>query len=105
MSSGAKILSAVEIRKSFKSPGGGMTEVLKGASFDVFENESVSISGESGAGKTTFLNIAAALESPDAGEVHWLGRRIDALSNSAPGRFARGVHGVRVPELLPHSGA
>ena len=21
------------------------------------------------------------------------------------GRFARGVHGVRVPELLPHSGA
>ena len=83
MSSGAKILSAVEIRKSFKSPGGGMTEVLKGASLDVFENESVSISGESGAGKTTFLNIAAALESPDAGEVHWLGRRIDALSNSA----------------------
>lgn len=83
MSSGAKILSAVEIRKSFKSLGGGMTEVLKGASLDVFENESVSISGESGAGKTTFLNIAAALESPDAGEVHWLGRRIDALSNSA----------------------
>ena len=83
MSSGRKILSAVEIRKSFKSPGGGLTEVLKGASLDVFENESVSISGESGAGKTTFLNIAAALESPDAGEVHWLGRRIDALSNSA----------------------
>ena len=31
MSSGRKILSAVEIRKSFKSPGGGLTEVLKGA--------------------------------------------------------------------------
>ena len=35
MSSGRKILSAVEIRKSFKSPGGGLTEVLKGASLDV----------------------------------------------------------------------
>ena len=83
MSRGEKILTATGIRKSFKSPGGGLTEVLKGASLDVFENESVSISGESGAGKTTFLNIAAALEAPDAGEVRWGGRRIDSLSNSA----------------------
>lgn len=83
MSRGEKILTATGIRKSFKLPGGGLTEVLKGASLDVFENESVSISGESGAGKTTFLNIAAALEAPDAGEVRWGGRRIDSLSNSA----------------------
>ena len=61
---------------------GGLTEVLKGASLDVCENESVSICGESGAGKTTFLNIIAGLESPDSGEVLWDGRRIDLLSNS-----------------------
>lgn len=77
-----KILSAVEIRKAFKSPDGGLTEVLKGASLDVCESESVSICGESGAGKTTFLNIIAGLESPDSGEVLWDGRRIDLLSNS-----------------------
>ena len=81
-SANGKILSAVEIRKAFKSPGGGLTEVLKGASLDVCENESVSICGESGAGKTTFLNIIAGLESPDSGEVLWDGRRIDLLSNS-----------------------
>ena len=81
-SANGKILSAVEIRKAFKSPSGGLTEVLKGASLDVCENESVSICGESGAGKTTFLNIIAGLESPDSGEVLWDGRRIDLLSNS-----------------------
>ena len=81
-SANGKILSAVEIRKAFKSPDGGLTEVLKGASLDVCENESVSICGESGAGKTTFLNIIAGLESPDSGEVLWDGRRIDLLSNS-----------------------
>lgn len=81
-SANGKILSAVEIRKAFKSPDGGLTEVLKGASLDVCESESVSICGESGAGKTTFLNIIAGLESPDSGEVLWDGRRIDLLSNS-----------------------
>jgi len=81
-SANGKILSAVEIRKAFKSPDGGLTEVLKGASLDVCESESVSICGESGAGKTTFLNIIAGLESPDSGEVLWNGRRIDLLSNS-----------------------
>lgn len=81
-SANGKILSAVEIRKAFKSPDGGLTEVLKGASLDVCESESVSICGESGAGKTTFLNIIAGLESSDSGEVLWDGRRIDLLSNS-----------------------
>lgn len=81
-SANGKILSAVEIRKAFKSPDGGLTEVLKGASLDVCESDSVSICGESGAGKTTFLNIIAGLESPDSGEVLWDGRRIDLLSNS-----------------------
>lgn len=78
-----KILSAVDVKKFFKSPDGGLTEVLKGASLDVFKNESVSISGESGAGKTTFLNILAGLESATSGAVYWNAERIDKLSNSA----------------------
>ena len=81
-----KILSALEIRKAFKSPDGGKTEVLKGASLDVFAGESVSISGESGAGKTTFLNILAGLESADSGEVFWRCERVDNLPNSRQSR-------------------
>ena len=81
-----KILSALEIRKAFKSPDGGKTEVLKGASLDIFAGESVSISGESGAGKTTFLNILAGLESADSGEVFWRGERVDNLPNSCQSR-------------------
>ena len=76
------VLSAVEIKKSFRSPSGGDTEVLRGASIEISAGESLSISGESGAGKTTFLNILAGLESPTSGKVFWDGKRIDNISNS-----------------------
>lgn len=76
------VLSAIDIKKSFRSPSGSDTEVLRGASIEIYAGESLSISGESGAGKTTFLNILAGLESATSGEVFWDGIRIDNLSNS-----------------------
>lgn len=77
------ILSAKSAYKSFASPSGGAIEVLRGASLDICESESVSLRGESGAGKTTFLNVVACLESPTSGEIFWDGARVDNLSNSA----------------------
>ena len=76
------VLSAIDIKKSFRFPSGSDTEVLRGASIEIYAGESLSISGESGAGKTTFLNILAGLESATSGEVFWDGVRIDNLSNS-----------------------
>ena len=63
--------------------GSNVIKAADDVNFSIGQGEFCVVVGPSGAGKTTFLNIAAALESPDAGEVHWLGRRIDALSNSA----------------------
>jgi len=81
------ILSAKSAYKSFASPSGGAIEVLRGASLDMCESESVSLRGESGAGKTTFLNIVACLESPSSGEIFWDGARVDKLSNSAQAKL------------------
>lgn len=47
----------------------GNHEVLNDFSLQIKENEFVAIIGESGAGKTTILNIISMLEKPNIGEV------------------------------------
>lgn len=75
------VLSARSIEKHF-SNGGREITVLRGADLEVGRGESVSIRGESGTGKTTFLHIAAGLEEVDSGEISWGGERISELSAS-----------------------
>ena len=102
---GETVLRAEGVRKKFRSPDGGFLEVLRGASLSVGRGESVSLRGESGAGKTTFLNILAGLESPSGGEVFWDGARIDNLPNSKQAKLRAGFMGFvfqnycLVPEL------
>lgn len=65
----------IELRniwKGFRGPH-VRTEILKGLSFSLFPRDFVGINGVSGAGKSTFLNVLAALERPDKGEVLWNG--------------------------------
>ncbi len=76
------ILKCDNISKSFKSPNASVIEVLKGISFEMYASESLSLRGESGAGKSTFLNVVSALENVDSGEIFWNGERIDKLSNA-----------------------
>lgn len=102
---GETVLRAEGVRKKFRSPDGGFLEVLRGANLSVGRGESVSLRGESGAGKTTFLNILAGLESPSGGEVFWDGARIDNLPNSKQAKLRAGFMGFvfqnycLVPEL------
>ena len=58
------MFTAAGITKSFRSK-----HVLQGANLAVGPGESVAIVGENGAGKSTFLNIAAGILSPDSGSV------------------------------------
>ncbi|NLH24129.1 MAG: ABC transporter ATP-binding protein [Bacteroidales bacterium] len=60
------MLKADYITKSF-----GSVQVLKGVSLEVAPAEVVCITGASGAGKTTFLQILGTLSLPDSGQV-WI---------------------------------
>ena len=67
--------------RRFKS-GEGYVDVLRGASLCIEKGDTVSIQGESGSGKSTFLNIMAGLDRPDSGFVKW--NSIDLVGYSRP---------------------
>lgn len=57
--------------------------VLRGVDFSIATGEFVSIVGQSGSGKSTLLHLLATLDSPDEGEIHFEGNRIDNLKSRA----------------------
>jgi iron(III) transport system ATP-binding protein len=57
---------------------GGVTAV-DSASLEVAEGELFTLLGPSGCGKTTLLRLVAGFHAPDAGEIHFGARRVDAL--------------------------
>lgn len=60
----------------------GAVEAVAGVDLDVVAGGSVAVMGPSGSGKSTLLHLLAAIERPDAGEVHLGGERIDRLGES-----------------------
>ncbi|NJP40142.1 ABC transporter ATP-binding protein [Oscillospiraceae bacterium HV4-5-C5C] len=62
------IIECLDLKKSF-----GETEVLKGISFYIRNNEFLTLLGPSGCGKTTTLRILGGFEEADAGEVSFEG--------------------------------
>jgi len=63
------VLRANAVSKSYQK-GPEHVHVLENISIELKNKESVAIMGESGAGKSTFLNILGGLLSPSSGSVH-----------------------------------
>ncbi|MBT6958833.1 MAG: ABC transporter ATP-binding protein, partial [Opitutae bacterium] len=78
---GRSVLAAREVVKKFSGPDGSVIEVLNGANLSVSQGESLSIRGESGSGKSTFLNVISWLDQPDGGSVVWDGTEVPRISS------------------------
>jgi len=76
--------SLVRVRglvKNFTS-GTETLYILRGINFDIDEGVSIAVSGQSGSGKSTFLNIIGGLDRSDSGTVEVAGTDITDLSES-----------------------
>ena len=74
------ILELGGVTKSYSSPEGVETPVLRGVDLTLARGESLAIAGPSGCGKSTLLNIIGTLDRPTAGRVVLDGRDVSALS-------------------------
>ena len=76
-------MSVIELKNVSKSYGQGSAKVdaLKDVDFEAQKGEVVLIEGPAGAGKSTFLTIAGALQKPTSGEVFIGG---DNVTNYSP---------------------
>jgi len=78
----AGVLVVNGLRKSYPTPEGTTKSVVAIAQFSVAEKAQVAIKGESGSGKTTFLNLIAGIVKPDAGSIVLNGAELTQLSES-----------------------
>jgi ABC-type lipoprotein export system ATPase subunit len=69
MSAGNDLLRLSGLRKAFPLPDGGSKLIIDVPEFSMGAGESVALRGESGSGKTTFLNLVAGILSPDTGSI------------------------------------
>ena len=81
------MLKLNEVRKSFRTPGGGVLRVLDIPRFAVAAGEQVVLAGKSGSGKTTLLHVVAGLMLPDGGSVEIDGLDIARLHEAGRDRF------------------
>jgi putative ABC transport system ATP-binding protein len=81
------MLAVTDLRKSFLTPEGARTEIVNVAAFAVAAGEQVALRGESGSGKTTFLNLIAGILAADRGRVEIGGAEMTALGESKRDRL------------------
>jgi lipoprotein-releasing system ATP-binding protein len=67
------------VSKSYRSPEGVETPVLRGVDLAIAAGESVAVVGPSGCGKSTLLNLIGTLDRPGAGRILLEGRDVSAL--------------------------
>jgi lipoprotein-releasing system ATP-binding protein len=72
------VLELENVHKSFKHDG-SVIDVLKGVTLLVQPGESIAVTGASGVGKSTLLNIMGALEPPTEGTVKFEDRNVHDL--------------------------
>ena len=96
LSGGKNMKKIIELKNVTKSFDG--ETVLDNINLDIYDNEFVTLLGPSGCGKTTTLRLIGGFETPDSGDVLFMGERI----NDVP-PYKRNVNTVfQRYALFPH---
>ena len=97
------ILELAGVTKSYASPEGVETPVLRGIDLKLAAGESMAIAGPSGCGKSTLLNIIGTLDRPTSGTVTLTGRDVPSLTEKQLAELRSGVIGFvfQFHHLLP----
>jgi ABC-type lipoprotein export system ATPase subunit len=81
------MLAVAALKKSFVSPEGEQVTIVDVPRFEVSAGQQVALRGESGSGKTTFLNLIAGILAADSGTVTIDGVEMSALSEARRDRL------------------
>jgi putative ABC transport system ATP-binding protein len=81
------LLEISNLKKSYAAPDGGTHVVVDVPAFQLDAQAQVALSGESGSGKTTFLNLIAGILAPDGGSIKLNGQELAGLPESARDRI------------------
>jgi putative ABC transport system ATP-binding protein len=88
------LLEITNLTKTYARPGGGAAHrVVDVAAFALAAGEQRALRGESGSGKTTFLNLIAGILAPDSGSIRLDGRNVAALGEAQRDRLRAGTIG------------
>ena len=81
------LLKVTGLKKSFVAPDGISQCIVDVAEFSLMQSEQLALAGESGSGKTTFLNLIAGILKPDSGSIQLGDVMVSELSESKRDRF------------------
>jgi lipoprotein-releasing system ATP-binding protein len=73
-----KLLETADLKKYYSSQN-EVLKILTGINFSILQNERISITGESGSGKSTFLNLIGGLDNVTSGSIKVQGLEITEL--------------------------
>ena len=81
------VLAVRDLRKSYRTPEGETRTVVSIARFSLPAGAHVGLKGESGSGKTTFLNLIAGIVKSDHGSIQLNGIELSGLGESKRDRL------------------
>ena len=84
----SSLLQTVDLRRVF-SETGEQLEILKGVNFSMEEGELVALTGSSGSGKSTFLNLVGMLDTPTSGEILFKGKALSKFNSEERDAYHR----------------
>jgi ABC-type lipoprotein export system ATPase subunit len=81
------LLQLKDLRKTFRAPDGTPHLTVDLPDFALDAQTQLALAGESGSGKTTFLNLIAGILQPDAGVIQFAGVNVATLSEAQRDRW------------------